>query len=197
MIESSTKELYAMFLDSRWWRDLSSAKRLKVGKCERCGEREMLQSHHRFYRDNWFETRPEDLEVLCRGCHEKEHNLVQQPTVPEFVTDVHREIWEQYLRSSPSVKAAIPNGKAYAHIRNKKDLMTARSRHEISRAEFDRLLPLMPNPPNRNTKANRKWSRRRKANRKPKKQNWPNNPHSRGLNFHGRKNWVNRGSSSN
>lgn len=68
------RELYAMFLDSDWWIELSRMKRRMVGKCERCGCKKMLQSHHRRYPDNWFDTRLSDLEVLCRDCHEKEHH---------------------------------------------------------------------------------------------------------------------------
>lgn len=44
-----------------------------VGKCERCPATKSLQSHHLFYRDDWFQTQIEDLEVLCDLCHEEEH----------------------------------------------------------------------------------------------------------------------------
>jgi 5-methylcytosine-specific restriction endonuclease McrA len=71
--ELPTKELYAIFLESQWWRDLSSFKRRSVGKCERCGSKKHLQSHHKVYRQNWFDTEPGDLEVLCRNCHNAEH----------------------------------------------------------------------------------------------------------------------------
>lgn len=75
MIWLTTKELYALFLESQWWIELSRTKRRSVGRCERCGSKHLLQSHHKVYRDNWFDTRFEDLEVLCRGCHEREHRI--------------------------------------------------------------------------------------------------------------------------
>lgn len=75
-----------MFLESEWWKDLSRRKRLIKGKCEQCGCEERLQSHHVRYPANWFDTTLSDLKVLCRGCHEKEHGLVE-----EIRTVVHQE----------------------------------------------------------------------------------------------------------
>lgn len=75
MISLPLKELYALFLESEWWVQLSRRKRAAVGKCERCPSRRRLQSHHLHYPDNWFDTTMEDLEVLCRSCHEKEHGI--------------------------------------------------------------------------------------------------------------------------
>jgi len=73
MIWATTKELYAMFLDSDWWRSLSKRKKRKVGKCEHCATKKHLTSHHVVYRENWFDTRLEDLKVLCWPCHRETH----------------------------------------------------------------------------------------------------------------------------
>lgn len=81
MIFLDPKELYSMFLDSDWWISLSRRKRSLVGRCERCSSTDRLQSHHLLYRDNWFDTLLEDLEVLCRPCHEKEHGIGQDKPV--------------------------------------------------------------------------------------------------------------------
>jgi len=78
VILASAKELYGMFLESVWWQRLSWKKRQQVGKCERCGSRRRLQAHHRIYRENWFDTTLEDLECVCRKCHEKEHGITPQ-----------------------------------------------------------------------------------------------------------------------
>jgi hypothetical protein len=51
-----TAEEYAKFLLTPFWVDLSARKRRLVGKCEECGGRHHLQSHHKWYPDNWFET---------------------------------------------------------------------------------------------------------------------------------------------
>lgn len=69
------KRAYRVFLQSDFWKALSKAKRELAGKCERCRSRENLQAHHTVYRSNWYETKMEDLKVLCRGCHRKEHGL--------------------------------------------------------------------------------------------------------------------------
>lgn len=190
MIQATTKELYAMFLESRWWIDLSRTKRRKIGQCERCGNTNRLQSHHRFYRENWFETQLEDLQVLCRRCHENEHGLVKE-SVPSFVSDVHREIWNQYLRSAPVMKIAsdCADPASLTHLRTRKDLMRARSRLEISKKDFRRLLALMPPFKKKRTHPGRG---RRRA-----KQKFIPQRIRKGLNFNQRRNWVNRGSSSN
>lgn len=73
MIWASTKELYAMFLESDWWRNLSTKKKRRVGKCEQCGTKKHLTSHHIRYPENWFDTKQEDLKVLCWPCHRATH----------------------------------------------------------------------------------------------------------------------------
>lgn len=78
-IQASTKELYRMFLDSDFWRDLSSRKRELVGRCEACGETRRLQAHHKRYPNNWFDTTLDDLTVLCRFCHERKHGKHIKP----------------------------------------------------------------------------------------------------------------------
>ena len=107
-----TRELYSIFLESDWWINLSRKKRGMVGHCERCPSTDHLQSHHRFYRENWFDTLMEDLEVLCRPCHEKEHGI-SSTTVTVTVTvnqgmGYDQENWQ-------SVKKARNNGLISRH----------------------------------------------------------------------------------
>lgn len=72
----STRDLYRIFLHQcQWWRELSSEIRHRVGKCQRCGRTEDLQCHHKVYRESWFDTKEEDLEVLCGACHKREHGI--------------------------------------------------------------------------------------------------------------------------
>lgn len=78
----STAELYAIFLSCDWWIELSRRKRALVGHCERCPAKDKLQSHHRIYRENWFDTVLSDLEVLCRDCHEEHHGIAPDWTKP-------------------------------------------------------------------------------------------------------------------
>lgn len=115
------RELYELFLDCQWWRDLSFERRKRSKfRCDRCGKREQCQSHHKFYRDHWFDTQLEDLECVCRECHAKEHGIVeaspQFANVPEFV-----------------LKAQPPQPDNVEALR---DLYDLRSRRKISRQEF-------------------------------------------------------------
>ena len=52
-------------------------------KCESCGRRDdvVLDVHHKTYDRLGFEL-PEDLEVLCRDCHEAEHGVIVENTAP-------------------------------------------------------------------------------------------------------------------
>lgn len=46
--------------------------RRENGNCQRCGGR-AHEVHHRFYREDWNDTKPDDCEALCRECHSKQH----------------------------------------------------------------------------------------------------------------------------
>lgn len=93
MTRCTTAELYRMFLDSDWWINLSRSKRRAVKKCQRCGRKKKLQSHHIRYAENWFDTKLEDLEVLCRRCHELEHNIVPVKFTPNTKSQASQ--WRQ------------------------------------------------------------------------------------------------------
>lgn len=76
----TAKERYREFLKTPFWKDLSRRKLEQVGHCEVCGYHHHLQAHHLFYRLDWFDTKLEDLQVLCRTCHRIEHGrLVMFP----------------------------------------------------------------------------------------------------------------------
>lgn len=80
---------YHQYLESPQW----AKKRRKAfkhygKKCCRCGATGRLQIHHRHYRTLYRET-VLDLEVLCGGCHENEHEGkvagVTDPMTREFL----------------------------------------------------------------------------------------------------------------
>lgn len=72
---SDSQIRYKEFRNTDFWKKLSEYKRSLVNKCERCNSEKLLQCHHKFYRANLYNTKIEDLEVLCFQCHRKEHNL--------------------------------------------------------------------------------------------------------------------------
>lgn len=82
----SRKAAYQAFLLTPFWRELSLRKKMSVNfRCERCRRRQNLNSHHKFYRPDWFETKIEDLICLCRHCHEVEHGLANPLPVVKIV----------------------------------------------------------------------------------------------------------------
>jgi hypothetical protein len=66
---TTAKERYAFFLQTPFWAELSNRARVLSGKCAECESVSGLQAHHKFYRDNWFDTQIDDLRVLCNSCH--------------------------------------------------------------------------------------------------------------------------------
>ncbi len=66
---------YEKYLNSDHWMFISRMKRRAVdNKCERCGMPRNLQVHHLNY-DCLGRERLEDLKVLCRQCHKREHGI--------------------------------------------------------------------------------------------------------------------------
>lgn len=92
----TTRELYGLFLDSDWWIHLSRLKRRKVGCCEKCRAKRKLQSHHVCYRENWFDTKLSDLQVLCRDCHESHHKITKVIFTPN--NRKARKAWKHELQ---------------------------------------------------------------------------------------------------
>ncbi len=94
------KQAYRRFLQSDFWKGLSAKHKATSKGCERCGSRDRLQSHHKFYREDWYQTEIGDLEVLCRKCHRKAHGIVPHPWAkypfmvyrddPEFSATIYR-----------------------------------------------------------------------------------------------------------
>ncbi len=73
--KNSRKREYEKYLTSKAWKD----KRIQLfilrgKKCERCPQTKYLHVHHKHYQ-NIFNEQMEDLEVLCRECHKKEHEI--------------------------------------------------------------------------------------------------------------------------
>ena len=60
---------YRDYLKSPHWKRTSARAKARAGyRCQRCGKRFTLQTHHKTYKRIGRE-RPGDLLVLCRTCH--------------------------------------------------------------------------------------------------------------------------------
>jgi C4-type Zn-finger protein len=63
---------YQKYLNSKEWLEIRIDILTTRPQCERCGSGKKLEVHHLTYK-RIFKEEPSDLEVLCSGCHYKEH----------------------------------------------------------------------------------------------------------------------------
>lgn len=69
---------YKAYLISPEWRGLRAVVIAMRGyKCERCPGTKPLEVHHITY-DRIYNEDTDDLEVLCKPCHDKEHGKVKK-----------------------------------------------------------------------------------------------------------------------
>ena len=69
------KEKYYTYLKSNEWLQIKlDLYELRGKQCEVCESKRNVQVHHLTYK-NVFNEEPEDLILLCRKCHEKEHDI--------------------------------------------------------------------------------------------------------------------------
>lgn len=73
---NKTRADYREYLKTSHWDNLRVAALKRDGlKCSRCqAGGQVLQVHHKFYRDKWQDTELADLITLCVPCHQLEHN---------------------------------------------------------------------------------------------------------------------------
>lgn len=73
---------YLSYIQGSVWKKLRSRIIKQRGSCcERCGKTKNLQVHHKTYK-RLFNEKDSDLEVLCRGCHMKEHGILTDKFYP-------------------------------------------------------------------------------------------------------------------
>ena len=82
-------EKYQAYLCSREWAERRNAVYLRCGSvCERCNMNAADHVHHLTYVRKYAEL-PEDLQALCRGCHEFTHGKSDvDPAKPPIVWDL-------------------------------------------------------------------------------------------------------------
>lgn len=149
----TTKELYQIFLQCDWWLRLSDWNKRLCGECEQCGRKDHLQSHHTVYRESWFDTRIEDLECLCDGCHERRHKIgtdgIEDTPIPDHA----------FTKPSPS--------RVVHDLSTIEGLLNARSAGEITRQRFIQLRQMVQGYAGRRIKI--RTPRRRRGSRKRSK----------------------------
>lgn len=120
MIYADSKELYLDFLLSDFWINLSRRKRELVPTCEKCGSSDALQAHHIRYTPNLFDVKMDDLVVLCRKCHEKEHGIVSEPTQTSAVQQsVKEQLWHLYNHPPQTIFPKKPKHKKHKKHRRR------------------------------------------------------------------------------
>lgn len=70
------------YRDTRWFSYAEKVKDRDYNKCTKCGRKEpevVLQCHHLIYKQNLkpWEYPLSDCITLCKGCHAREHNLIE------------------------------------------------------------------------------------------------------------------------
>lgn len=173
-----TAEGYAAYIRSEHWAKLRGAVLRRDGNhCVRCGSTERLSAHHKVYREDWEGQSTADLETLCWPCHEKEHP--EKHAQVTITVTVH----------------PVPVPMEGIGLVTRKDVERARSNRQISRKQYLELRDRIWGKAVRR-KNGRKWRamRRGKPKRKVRHRQgcspWHYNPNYR-------KQWVNRGTSSN
>lgn len=65
---------YPDFMQTPYWKAISVYKKIKEGKCEICGNKFELHTHHKTYENHGYEIyHLDDLQVVCGFCHYKIH----------------------------------------------------------------------------------------------------------------------------
>ena len=83
-----TKEGYAEYLKSKYWKKLRSKKiqaASRAGKyeCGICGSKSRLEVHHLNYK-NIYDVEIYDLRILCRRCHGLTHEVKRTQKIYKF-----------------------------------------------------------------------------------------------------------------
>lgn len=75
LFKSNKTNKYRKYLHSYKWMKIKNRIKRERKTCEKCGSNNMLEIHHIHY-DNIFNEKDEDLMLLCKKCHAKEHKKI-------------------------------------------------------------------------------------------------------------------------
>lgn len=73
---------YSEYLHTAHWLNVRKKKLHAQPWCQLCGAPEELNVHHNQY--NPFHEEDRDLTVLCKGCHDKFHNILDRNICTEY-----------------------------------------------------------------------------------------------------------------
>lgn len=99
IVEGETRaSYYRYYLTTGTWRERRRAALDAAGyRCQKCREPRRLNVHHLTY-ERLGQERPEDLQVLCRGCHETTHGRVPRPIDgPEHIRFILARVLDRFL----------------------------------------------------------------------------------------------------
>jgi len=90
---SNANDKYQRYLASVEWQVKREKCKLRAGyKCERCGSPDGLEIHHVTY-ERLYNERDEDLQCLCKGCHQFMHGIGTDPLdALDWYTRMERQI---------------------------------------------------------------------------------------------------------
>jgi 5-methylcytosine-specific restriction endonuclease McrA len=114
-----TKDQYAEYLQTLWWRQIARAMRDAYPVCQKCDFPYELNVHHRTYDRLGNEKIPDDLMVLCRSCHSREHFLQEIEKYPHLVADKVEEVKDNILLQTKI--ARLKNSCRNAEVKEKQE----------------------------------------------------------------------------
>jgi hypothetical protein len=94
---------YQRYLASPGWQATRQEALMRAGRrCRHCGAPDALEVHHLTY-ERLGNERPDDLAVLCRDCHQLEHDTKGTPMKNEgtTTTNKHSLVGYWYFRPVP------------------------------------------------------------------------------------------------
>ena len=77
------EEYRSEYLKSSHWKQLRQEKIEKNPLCEKCGVDSNLDVHHLLYK-NLYDISLDDLQTLCRKCHDEEHKKIIKEEKKKF-----------------------------------------------------------------------------------------------------------------
>ncbi|WP_439132390.1 HNH endonuclease [Polaribacter sp.] len=113
------KKEYLKYLNSKEWKEKrDTVLKLRGRSCERCKANlkgKIADIHHKTYK-NIFNEKLDDLEILCRKCHKKEHN---------------KKTKKKKLRKTKQPKTKQPKTKQELNLKEKNKILLKKRKRKL------------------------------------------------------------------